>query len=569
MRKLFVKYHYIAATFYFLILTIIFTRPLVNNIATHTVGGFGDNLYFMWIIGWTKQALFDLGQLPHKSFLLNHPYGYHLVTTEISPLQILFALPITLLTDNPVLGYNVAILATFIFSGLTMYFWVFRLTRSYGAALVASTAFAFLPYHFAHFLSGHQNISAIQWFPLYFMGFIQILNSKEFTWKNVLFFVFSLACIAFTSQYYLYMSLFISFVTMLILIFQKNYRNNFEMWKQFVVVGFLSLPLLLVAVGPYYLVHRGANSVRRFEDVMQYSAGFTDYLLPFTKSIWAGKWVSNNFPRALWNEATLYLGISVVVLALYGFFKNKNEYRKTVIHVISIIALIAFILSLGKNLTWMEEPVVITTPDWLKHVIKKDSFYLFLPGYLLFRYFPFYNIMRAWMRFGIIVMTMMCVMAGIGVFELLKHFNKKMRFFVVIALIGIVIFDFMNTPFSIVEVKPREVDRWLYTQPDGGQVQLPFGESFDQSTIYYTLSNQKPLIGQVPAFPSHRYFKLESILRNFPDQTSVEALKTAQIRYIILNEESYSVNEDFQRKCEELGLQYEGSFDGKSVFIIQ
>jgi hypothetical protein len=114
---------------YFLLLTLAFTRPLYRHLATHVAGDLGDNLYFIWQIGWFKQALFDLHQLPLKSPLLNFPYGYNLATTEIAPLQLAFAMPFAL-GGNFVLGYNISILLTFILAGLSMSYWVQHLTGS-------------------------------------------------------------------------------------------------------------------------------------------------------------------------------------------------------------------------------------------------------------------------------------------------------------------------------------------------------------------------------------------------------------------------------------------------------
>ena len=76
---------------YFILLSLIFTRPLVEHLSTHIVGTPGDAMGFIWQIGWIKQALFNLHQLPYKSPLLNYPYGYNLYTSEISPLQVLIA----------------------------------------------------------------------------------------------------------------------------------------------------------------------------------------------------------------------------------------------------------------------------------------------------------------------------------------------------------------------------------------------------------------------------------------------------------------------------------------------
>jgi hypothetical protein len=399
------------------------------------------------------------------------------------------------------------------------------------------------------------------------MGFIEILKGEKFSWKNIGIFSVGLIGIALTSQYYLYMTLFISFVFLLILLFRGGILKNWNIWKQFFISGLFSIPFLTIGILPYYLIHRGESSIRPLKDVIAYSASITDYILPFTKSIVAGEWVSNNFPRSLWSESTLSQGIPVLFLAVYGIVKNKDTHLAKIIRTMVTLGVIAFILSLGTNLTWMERPVIIQTPGWLKPIISRDSFYVFLPGYLLFRYFPFYNIMRAWMRHGIILMTMACALAGLGAKEIMEKFRKPMRTMVSMGLMILVLVDFLNTPYGTVEIKPREVDMWLAAQPFGGQVQLPLVESYEQSSIYYTLINQKPLIGQMSTYPSNRYFQLEPILRNFPDDASVEVLRKEEIKYIIIDESYFEVNEAFIDTCQELGLEFKGSFDGQAVFI--
>ena len=126
-KKLFRFNHYFKIALlviFFILLSLIFTRPLVNHLSTHIVGGYGDNMGFIRQIGWFKQAIFDLHQIPIKSRLLNFPYGYNLYNSEISPLQILIALPFTLV-GGPVLGYNLSMLSTFVLAGLCMFYWIY------------------------------------------------------------------------------------------------------------------------------------------------------------------------------------------------------------------------------------------------------------------------------------------------------------------------------------------------------------------------------------------------------------------------------------------------------------
>ncbi len=48
------------------------------------IGQVGDNIYFVWMIGWFKKALFDLHVNPFNVWFLNYPEGWSLAYTEIT-----------------------------------------------------------------------------------------------------------------------------------------------------------------------------------------------------------------------------------------------------------------------------------------------------------------------------------------------------------------------------------------------------------------------------------------------------------------------------------------------------
>lgn len=552
---------------YFLLLTLAFTRPLYKHLSTHIDGGLGDNLYFIWQIGWFKQAIFDLKQLPFHSFLLNFPYGYNLATTEIAPLQLAFALPFAL-AGQPVLGYNISMLLTFVLAGLFMSYWVQHLTGSKWAGLLAGTAYAFLPYHMVHFLSGHLNISAIQWFPLYFWGFTAILTEEEKSPRNIWLLAIGLSGVALTSQYYLYTTFVVSALILLVyLVFvQRRQFLNWRIWKQFLLAGLLSIPALLVGVVPYMLVHNSGEA-RSLQDVMQFSAGLSDYLLPFTRHFLWGKWVWANFPRDLWNEATLYIGLPLTALAVLAFAKRKEGHHKALFQIFLAGFIISLVLSMGTNLTWMEQPVTVATDSWLGKLFNNSDGLIYMPGYFFFKTIPFYDIMRAWMRIGVFALLFNCAAAGIGLAWLLRRWPKT-RPLLAVAAIGLVLLDFYVTSNSLSRVQPREVDLWLAEQPYGGQVQLPLKQSYEEYSLYYTLTSQKPIIGVIRTFPSNRYFELNPLLDNFPDETSLAALQEQQLTYVVLDEAYYPLTDEFMQACEALGMQFQVSLDGQAVFTL-
>jgi len=555
---------------FFILLSLVFTRPLIFHLGTHIVGNYGDNMGFIWQIGWFKQAIFNLHQIPVKTYLLNFPYGYNLYTSEISPLQILIALPFTLV-GGPVLGYNISMLSTFVFAGLCMFYWMYSKTKSWQAGVAIGTAFAVSPFHLAHFLTGHLNISAIQWFPLFFMGLFGILENKGFSKKNVLLTGLGLALISFSSVYYAYMTLLIAAIITLFSMFYKKsklWKENI-FWRQLLLASAVSFPFLLMSVGPYVYMHiaTGMES-RTLTEVMAYSASPTDFLLPFTRHFLWGKWVGDHFPRNMWTDATLYLGLPSIFLFVWGWLRRNNSHKKYFLY-LCIGTLAAVLLAMGTNLTWMEKPVMLTPPTWLSGFLGEKPLPILLPGYLFYRFLPFYGRMRAWMRYGIFAMVFICAGAGLALGEILKEKSRVAKFAIFFAALGLVLIDFWVKPYPLSVVKPRQVDEWLAGQPPGGLVQLPIDQSFDKLNFYYTLTNQKGLIGFFKEVPSYRFFILQTALQNFPDKTSIDSLKADRITYVLIDEAVYTVNKDFIAICQSLGLEFAKSFDGQSVFIFE
>ncbi len=187
-------------------------------------GGSGDGTYFIWLVAWYQKALFQLKISPFFAPFLNYPQGWNLATTDITPAQVVLALPGSLLF-GPIWGFNFAMLLSFILSGWGMYLWVKHLTGDPFAGLVAGTVFAFLPFRMAHFIVGHLSLAGTQWFPFYFWGLFDLLKQEKFSWKPVLMAGIAAGLIGLTSPYYVYMTILISAVFLLGFILFKGYKR--------------------------------------------------------------------------------------------------------------------------------------------------------------------------------------------------------------------------------------------------------------------------------------------------------------------------------------------------------
>ena len=572
MQKILKTLKWAGVFLYFSLLIIGMTYPLILKMDHAIIGEIGDNIYFVWMIGWMKKALFDLHTNPFNVWFLNYPEGWNMAYTEITPIMLALAMPFTFV-GGATFGYNAAMLLTFILAGLFMTVWIKHLTGRMDAALIGGTIYAFVPYHFAHFLIGHLNQSGIQWFPLFFMGLYDMLKEPvlangKINWKSGLLAGISLGLIAWTSQYYLYMTFFISLVFIIGYPLITGWRKmlGWPYWKNLLVLGGSALPLVGIAVLPYVtLAQSGGLPDRSIGITEMYSASPTDFVLPSTLHPLWGQWVGATFNRDMWIEGTLYIGIIAFILALTAVLGLRKSQHRPLIILAVTAALLAVLLAMGIDLHWNGQAVKVSLP----FLMNGQPVPIPLPGYFLFKYFPLFAKLRALMRFGVFTLVMTGLLAGLGASWFLERFKPRWQPLVCVFIILLVLVDFSPRPFTqFSEVSARPLDAWLAAQPgDGALIQLPIDESDDQQQTYNTLTHGKPFVGGFfNAFPPAQYGRIRPTLETFPDRAGIDLLKDLGVEYILVDIKAYSNPELVKQQCLDLGLTLRTEMDGQWVF---
>lgn len=150
-----------AALAYFAI-TIAYTWPLPIRLTSGVIHDPYDPVLNTWILWWSTQAV----PLTHAWW--NAPIFFPAPGTLAFSEHLLGLFPLTApliaLTGNPLLGYNVALAATYPLSALAAYFLAFTLTRRHDAAFVAGLAYGFAPYRLAQL--PHIQTLAAYWVPI-------------------------------------------------------------------------------------------------------------------------------------------------------------------------------------------------------------------------------------------------------------------------------------------------------------------------------------------------------------------------------------------------------------------
>ena len=101
----------------YLALTIALTWPVATGLTHLVPGDFGDPLFSSWALAWDVTHL-GRGWW-HANIFAPHPLA--LAYSEHFLPQALQALPVYLLTGNPILCYNLLFLSTFVLSGFGMF----------------------------------------------------------------------------------------------------------------------------------------------------------------------------------------------------------------------------------------------------------------------------------------------------------------------------------------------------------------------------------------------------------------------------------------------------------------
>ncbi len=582
ISKIYQKARIFWVTLYFTMMTIFMTWPLVTRMKDAMVGELGDNIYFVWMIGWLQKALFKLQVNPMDIWFLNYPEGWNLAYTEITPAQLFIALPFSLVA-GPTFGYNAALLISFLLSGLTMYILIRRLTGNEAAALIVGTAFAFIPYRFAHFRIGHLNLSGTQWFPLFFLAMFEILSgvrkgeSDKPIWKTALLGGISLGLIGLSSTYYMYMTAIVCAVLILVYVvfFDRKLITRSRFWKQSLLLVAFALPLVLLSMAPYIqLSGQGGLPDRPLGSVRGYaaSASPTDYILPSTEHFLFGSWVGEHFNRDLWIETSLYVGMVTGLFGLWTLFKRKQFHYDKLIMALFWTGLFSVVLSFGLDLFWNGERLILDAPLFLQKLIHREQIPIPLPGILMFKYFPFYAKLRAFARFGLFAVIFTLVAAGFGISKFLERFSGIKKIWVGLLILLFVVLDLYPGPYkSFATVDWRPVDEWLADQPaDGALIQFPFVKGEDQEQIYYTLIHEKAFVGGFfNAFPPAQYKSIFPIMEAFPDENSIGMLPELGVKYILVDVDEYEDITQIKAICEDFGLEYHDQMEDQMIFFLE
>jgi hypothetical protein len=313
----------------YLVLSIAATWPLARGLARDVAWDLGDSILNIWILAWDVEQIRRLltGDLSRLwSFFdatIFHPAPLALAYSDHLLPQALQVLPAVLVTGNPILGYNLLFLSTFVLSGLGMYLLVRELTGNVAAAAVAGLLFAFAPYRLAQ--SSHVQVLSSQWMPFVFYGLVRYFRPANPQAPALRIGPLAGATAALIAQglssgyYLLYFTPFAVAFALWELGRARLWRRG-RVWLTLSSAGVAAAIVTTPFLFPYAALRAQGFGTRSLAEVSRFSADVYSYATAFSgQRIWGS--LLQAMPKP---EGELFPGLVPLLLALLGIFAGSR-----------------------------------------------------------------------------------------------------------------------------------------------------------------------------------------------------------------------------------------------------
>ncbi len=304
-----------------LLITGIFTWPLLIHLHNGVVADYGDPLLNSWIITHDIRTIFSS---PGNLFQGNIMYPSRDVITYSEHLAslALVAAPIYWISGNPILGYNFLLFFGFVFSAFGAYLLVRHLTKSLWSGLVGGIFFGFVAYKFSQMT--HLQICFSAFFPftlLYLHKFLEGGHKRHLALFGVFYLAQSLA----SWHYLIYISMSVLLVVLAHLVMSWKLVGWDKLIKLALVV-LACLLLLLPFARPYARTHgRFSDFERPLEETLLYNARLGDFRNVLPENVVYGKIGFFFNPTYIGYERVLCTGIVIPFLLISLVFLRKRR----------------------------------------------------------------------------------------------------------------------------------------------------------------------------------------------------------------------------------------------------
>ena len=486
----------------FSLLTAIMTYPQILHMPDGVHDDGDPMMVVTWVLAWVAH---QLPRAPARLFDANifYPERNTLAYSETLIVPGIAAAPLHWLGVGPILIYNLVFLSGFALSGVGIALLVRRLTGHTGAAILAGIVFAFPPYRIDHY--AHLQLQQTQFIPLALLAFHRLLDTGRLR-DGVLLGVF-VACQMLSCMYYgIFLVPYMAVVCGTMLIARRAMPRE----RLIALVAAVAIAMVvMIPTARAYLAAREVVGERGRADVADSSATWRNYLAPPEVNAVYGK----VFARFMQPERRLFPGFVAVALAIVGLWPPLNAIRLAY----GLGLLLAFDVSLGVN-------------------------GLLYPA--LYDYFLPFKALRVPARMGLMVGFSLAILAGYGGARIAGRFGSAWaRRAVVGALGALMLVEYASKPIELWKAPLSPPQAYADILRDRGDsptavlFEFPIGLIEDAAYSYYSTFHWQWLVNGYSGFFPPSYRRLVSAMPDFPDEPSMDAIRSHGVRYLVIHGE--------------------------------
>ena len=458
-----------------------------------------DTALNAWAIAWVGMAVVTR---PFDLFDANifYPEPRTLAFSEVMLPQALLGAPLTWAGWDPVLVYNLLVLAGMTLSGWAMAWLVSSWTGDRAAGLVAGLAYAFNAHVLVRF--GHLQAQHVQYLPLAFLALDHLLRAPRR--RTALLVAAAAVAQALTSNYLLVMTI----VAMAAAIAVRPEAWRAAPARALVLTAAASALALAPFLFPYWLAHTEQGLTRTFDDVAMYSATWRDWLSTggvVHHRLWSETWGAGA-------TSALFPGVTVTLLAL---------------------------ATVARGQAWADPRARMVLAAGLAGAVL--SFGAHLPGYrLLFDALPLLKGIRVVSRFGWLALLALPVLAGFTLAAWRARLAPRGAAVVTLAVAGLITVEALRAPmaFVVYEGIPRIYDH-VAAADDIVLVELPFPPReaiFENGpSVLNAAWHLKPLVNGYSGFTPASYDTHARLLDDFPSPETLSGLRELGVTHVIVH----------------------------------
>ena len=489
----------------FVALSVLHTWPLAGDPGGLSRLDNDDTGLNVFVVSWVAHILpTDPLKLFNAPIFFPEPrtlaYSEHMLVPSLMGAPLLWA------GIDPVVVYNLLVLAGFALSGWTMSLVMTAWTGSVTAGIVSGMLFAFN----AHLLTRLPHLQAlhVEFLPLALYALDQVLVRTRRLTPAALALAAAFVLQALCSNYTLVFLTAALLVAATVRLPEWTTIRHRQRALALCAAGALAIVVVAPFLWPYYVVSRDQGLARTVDEVRLYSATWLDYLATGGRlhySAWSAPFFDSRTP--------LFPGVLAFTLAVAGL-SSREARRDPRVRMMAAIAIAGVALSFGPA----------------------------LPGYTwLHAHVPLLQGIRAAARWGFLMLTAVAMLAGFTVAAWQRTWGASAYWpALALAIVGVVTLEALRAPMGFTPVVPvPDIYARLRDEPRAVLVELPLyaGASVSENARYLVASTRhfRPLVNGYSGFETEGYRQRAARWRAFPDPAVLDEMRALGVTRVMVH----------------------------------